>query len=268
MAKKTSPQTAAPSVNQAKKLYRMVDNALIGIEQQGKLLDQIIERAKNRTKADLQNWRSALYSAENVIQPQKQWLLRIYDEISLDPHMIGLIENGRKASVMSEEFQLVDKQGKVNTEMTDFFTSEWFYNVLGFALDSIFWGHSLVDIKNISGKVYAELVPRMHVEPVYGQLLTYPEDFKGVVYRGNEEMIGYFIEIGKTRNLGLYNAAVPMVLFKKNAMIAWSEYCDIFGMPFRSAYTTSNRKEDLDRLENELMNMGKAAYGVFPCTLR
>jgi hypothetical protein len=248
-------------LSQRKAAGLLVDSALIGIEQRGKLLDEIIERAKYRTKADIKRWRNALSLAENIVQPRRQALIELYEEVWLDTHLRGIIENTRKASVKCEAFEVTGASGKVDESAGGLFQSQWFFELIDHIIDSAFWGHSLIDIKVEAGKVYTSLVPRLHVEPIYGQLLAYPEDVQGLLYR--QHLSGYYIEIGRQRDLGLFNPATPMVLFKKNAMQAWAEYCDIFGMPFRSAYTASNRKEDLDRLDRELANMGKAAYGVF-----
>lgn len=243
------------------KAYKSLDAYAKAISKNQTLLKEIVEQAYQRTKADIARWRYALDAAENITQPRRTNLIKIYDEIWLDGHIRGTIENVLKEGVKSKPFQIVDKSGKENTEATEFFNSQWFYNIVDHIIDARFWGHSLVDLRVRNGKVYQYLVPRVHVEPIYGQLLKQQTDWEGTKYR--EEYSGYFIEAGKDRDLGLFNPMIPYALFKKNAYIAWSEYCDVFGMPFRSAYTSSQQKKDHDRLATALQDMGKAGWGVF-----
>lgn len=44
--------------------------------------------------------------------------------------------------------------------------------------------------------------------------------------------------------------------------MAWSEYCEIFGMPLRVGETNTRSAEDMDRMEQNLKKMGSAAYAV------
>jgi hypothetical protein len=246
---------------QLKAAVTTLDSYSRSLKQKQKLLNQIIEQTQYRTKADIERWRIALNQAENILQPRRYNLLKIYDEIWLDAHIRGLIDNTLKEAVKAKPFKIINTSGEENTDASKFFNSSWFYDMIDHIVDARFWGHSLLDVRVIKEKVKATLVPRIHVEPIYGQLLKNFTDWEGIKYR--EVFQGYFVEIGKERDLGLLNPCIPYVLFKKNSLIAWSEYNDIFGMPFRSAYTTSRRPEDLNRLENALETMGKAAYGVF-----
>jgi phage gp29-like protein len=246
---------------QLKAAVSTLDNYSRSLKQKQKLLNQIIEQTQYRTKADIERWRIALNQAENVLQPRRYNLLKIYDEIWLDAHIRGLIDNTLKEAVKAKPFKIVNKNDEENKDASKFFNSSWFVDMIDHIVDARFWGHSLLDVRVFKDKVKASLVSRVHVEPIYGQLLKNFTDWEGINYR--EMFQGYYVEIGKERDLGLLNPCIPYVLFKKNSLIAWSEYNDIFGMPFRSAYTTSRRPEDLNRLENALETMGKAAYGVF-----
>jgi hypothetical protein len=258
MAAKTKP--SKPNGLEMK-AYKSLDTYIKSLSKNQTLLKEIMEQASQRTKADIQRWRYALDAAENMTQPRRTNLIKIYDEIWLDGHIRGIVENVLQEGVKSKPFQIVDVKKKENIDATDFFNSQWFYEIIDHIIDARFWGHSLVDIRVKNGKVHQYLVPRVHVEPIYGQLLKNQNDWEGPKYR--EEFKGYFIEAGKDRDLGLLNPMVPYALFKKNAFVAWSEYCDIFGMPFRSAYTSSSLKKDHDRLATSLMEMGKAGWGVF-----
>ena len=57
--------------------------------------------------------------------------------------------------------------------------------------------------------------------------------------------------------------AAPLVIWKKNALGAWSEFVEIFGSPIRIGKTDTRDEETRANMENMLKNMGVAAYGVF-----
>ena len=225
------------------------------------LLEQIIQQTRYRSKQDIQRWRLALQQAENYDMPRRTNLYNLYNEIILDAHLSGIIENQRKLRVLSFDFRIVDKDGNTDEALTDFFQQQWFRTFCNHALDADYYGHTLMQITLTNQHPLIELIPRDHVEPVRGYILKYNFDYKGIEYRNVYDDV--LVEFGNPLDLGLLNKAAPLVLFKRNAMNAWSEYADIFGMPVRIGKTNTNRKEDLDRMENALNEMGKAAYAVF-----
>jgi phage gp29-like protein len=240
---------------------KLIEMAVRNQRKKNDLLEKIIQMTNYRSKQDIERWRMALQMAENWDMPRRTNLYNLYDEVILDAHLYGVIENQRKLRVLAFDFRIVDKEGNTDDALTDYFQQSWFRDFCNHVLDADYYGHSLVQIHVNNGRPVVELIPRRHVEPQRGYLLKYPFDFKGPEYRGVWDDV--LIEAGKPLDLGLLNKAAPLVLFKRNAMQAWSEYADIFGMPVRIGKTNTNRKEDLDRMENALADMGKAAYAVF-----
>jgi phage gp29-like protein len=106
------------------------------------------------------------------------------------------------------------------------------------------------------------LVPRRHVRPEYGMLILKQTDDKGPVYRGDAKLEQFLFEFGSNEDLGLLNKAIPHVLFSRFAQSAWSEFCEIFGMPVRYAKTNTKDINSLNRVEDMLINMATASYGV------
>ena len=81
-------------------------------------------------------------------------------------------------SVQNKSFKICDAKGVENPELTELFEAPWFKTFMELALQSRYWGHSLIelgDIIYIDGKpAYSEvkLVPRRHVIPEYGMIVT------------------------------------------------------------------------------------------------
>jgi hypothetical protein len=228
-----------------------------------KIITRIVQRANTRSRKDIQTWRTALMRAENILQPSRALMYNLYDELVLDNHISSLMDKYR-FHVNGKVFQVINKKTKqVDADKTDYLNKEWFIELMELEMDTIFIGHSLVQFNEITpDNVAIELVPRRHVVPEFGAFTIQQMDINYIPYRSNPDMMKYLIEIGKPNQFGLLCKAAPTILFKKNATIAWSEYCDIFGMPMRVGKTNSRNTQDLDRMESALSGMGKAAYAV------
>lgn len=222
------------------------------------------------TRKDIRTWRNAWQWAINVDNPNRNRLYNIYTDESVDLHLQGCIAQ-RKGFVLNKSFKLCDKSEKENRDITEIFEAPWFKTFMDLALDSIYWGHSLIElgpVTEVEGRMtysYVSLVPRHHVIPEKGVIVVHENDVwqSGFDYR-NSELSQYCIEAGGTHDLGLMLGCAPQTISKKNMMAFWDTFGEIFGMPLRVATTTSRDQRDLDRIENMLQNMGAAAYGLFP----
>lgn len=233
-----------------------------------RVITRVVERFNMRSKKDIKDWRRALDAAESLMRPNRTLYYNLCDEVELDPHLTGVIEHGRRDKLFAQEFRVVDEDGNIDPLLTEFFRGKWFFDFCEFVLASTFYGHSLIqigDIVDINGQqtiTDIQLIPRRHVRPEYGEILTDQSDERGYPYRNDASMMYWLVEVGRNKELGLFKKAAPIVLFKKNAIAAWSEYTEIFGMPMRVAETTSRDSKDLDRLQDALDRMGKSATAV------
>jgi hypothetical protein len=218
----------------------------------------------HRLRQDVGRWRAALDRAEGVYFPDRTALLNIYADLVLDPHLSTVMET-RLINVLSKPFKLQDAKGAEQPELTKLLRKPWFRKFCGLALESIFYGHTLIEFSvPVAGQFPGcDLVPRQYVSPELGIVRTMPGQINGTEYRDNPEFSPWLIEIGELTNLGLLNKAAPMALYKKNVVSAWADFTEIFGMPYR-AVTTEAEGDELERIEEIIANMGQASYGVFP----
>jgi len=226
---------------------------------------KIIERNNYRIRESIASWRIALENAESKIQPDRIPLLRTYNEIILDGHLSGIIDL-RIENVTGLDFSLLSKNGDINEKATNKIKSKWFYQYLYHAMNSIFYGHSLMQINGIYKNNVSSLtlIPRENVKPESGE---YIEDSYNIYdtksYIKNKSLYRWLIEAYKERDdLGLLSKIVPLVLWKRSAQSAWAEYTEVFGMPIRIAKTSTNVEEDRTRLYNFVRDLGKSAFGV------
>jgi phage gp29-like protein len=234
------------------------------------MLIELAVKTQNLTKKDIGTWRKAWQMAINAENPRRVRLYEVYTDVDADMHLTGAISQ-RKNMVLKKAFRLVDASGKEVRQATELLETEWFKDFMNHALDSQFWGHSLIqfgDIITLGGKRMFEqlsLVPRQHVVPELGIILRNTDDdlIKGISYR-NSNLANWCIEAGKPNNLGLLLKCAPHALSKKNMMAFWDGFGELFGMPMRIGKTISRDPNEISKIEQMLGDMGAAAWGLFP----
>lgn len=227
-------------------------------------MDKLVRSSQSRARKDITQWRSALQAAESVTNPKRLQLYNIYDEMLIDAHLTHEIQK-RIGRVLGAEFILTDESGASNAEALKEIQKSWFNTLMRLAMESIFWGHSLIEITDLTseGKIgRIEMIPRRHVRPELGMIINRQSDEQGPVYRNDPTLEQWLFEFGESDNLGLINKTVPHILFKRFAQSAWSEYCEIFGMPLRIGRTNTRDDWSLDRMETMLQDMATASYAV------
>ena len=100
------------------------------------------------TKKDLRTWRNAWQYAINTEYPNRVPLYDVYGDVEVDMHLTGCVGQ-RKGYVLNKSFRIVDKAGIENPDLTAVFESPWFKTFMELALESIFWGHSLIQLGDI-----------------------------------------------------------------------------------------------------------------------
>lgn len=184
-----------------------------------------------RIRQDIQKWRTAITSAENIFNPQRYTLYQVYQDVVLDAHLTAAMQQ-RKNLTLGRNFKIVDKSGKENEEKTQLIQKKWFRDFLDLALDSLFWGHSLIQFDSLENDDFksVELVPRIYVKPELHIVVPQWSAMTGVDYLESPYK-EWCIGVGKSNDLGLLMKAAPLVIWKKNAIGAWSVFQDAFGTP-------------------------------------
>ena len=114
-----------------------------------KLLDKLVTSNTARARKDIRQWRSALQQAENVENPKRTLLYNLYDELVLDTHLSAEVQKCILA-VRGSQFSIYNQaDGSADVNKTELLTKPWFYTFLDYAMESIFWGHSLLQIGDV-----------------------------------------------------------------------------------------------------------------------
>lgn len=235
-----------------------------------KLTAQLMQQTDSLTKKDIATWRQAWQMAIGIDNPKRGVLYDIYSDCLVDLHLTGCIGQ-RKGKTLQKDFLIVGKDGKKNEQVTNLFKKEWFLDFIDIALDSRFWGHSLIQLGDIvrddDGLRFngVDLVPRKHVCPEFGVILREASDDPkdGISYKEGD-FANWCIEVGKPRDLGLLLKCAPACISKKNMLAFWDMFGEIFGAPMRVARTNTQDAAERNRIEKSLDNMGAAFWALFP----
>lgn len=215
------------------------------------------------TRKDIQDWRMAWQTAINVDSPNRQRLYDIYRDVEVDLHLSGCVMQ-REGFVMARSFKIVDTQGNENEGAMHFFDQAWFKQLLKLSLSSIYWGHSLIELGDITTDgdgcmTYSgvTLLPRRHVIPEFHRIITdLGQDWTSGIDYHQQQFADWLIEVGEPTDLGLYHKAATATIPKKNMLAFWDTFGEIFGMPMRIARTNSRDKSVLAALDKMLREAG------------
>ncbi|MCT4613599.1 MAG: DUF935 family protein [Marinifilaceae bacterium] len=227
-----------------------------------KIIAKIVGEFKDSSRKDINKWREALETINNIDDPRWADYHDLLDDLMTDGHLQAQIQI-RKLATKSSKFIVLDKKtGKEVAEKTEWFKSSWFYNFLDLALDYFFKGYRVLELTD-TGKMNFELLPPRNIVPTKKIMLLETTGDKGIHYNDNS-LRDYIIEIGEPSYLGILNDIIPQLIWKRNAQQSWAEFSERFGMPLITATTTQRDAKELDKIEEMLSQLGEAAQAVFP----
>jgi hypothetical protein len=171
--------------------------------------------------------------------------------------------NTRKNHITGSKFIVVDKNNIEIKEKTFLINKKWFHDFIDMAMDSIFYGYSLIQFEDLEGLNFTglTLVPRQYVRQEFSLVVPTPSSQVGQNYT-IDPYNKWTIGVGERRDLGLLAKAAPIVLWKKGSIISWAIYSELFGQPIRVGKLNDRDKKTHDSMANFLKNMGNAPWAV------
>lgn len=223
------------------------------------MVSKIVVQAKAYLNLTLKDWRNATEAAQDTKQPRRADLYEVYERALQDLHTASEIQV-RTQRVLGYPYSFTDKKGNPQTSPIN---TQVLRLIITYVMDSIYWGHSLMEFAFSKGATAVELVPREHVVPEQGLILAKPYDKEGFAYR--DTSLGRFIlEAGETHNLGLLHPISNHVLRKNGMEKAWLEFGQRFGLPIPYATSTLNNPTDIAQIDGFLSNISNGTWGRFP----
>lgn len=217
-----------------------------------------------RTPQEIVDFKMAVTTAENNYNPNRFLLYKLYNDVILDSHLSACIQQ-RKNITLGKSFKVVGKDDKENEELTKLLKTKWFRDVLDMSLDSIFWGYSLIQFEDLINNSFkcVELVPRLYVKPEKHIVVKAWSDIDGLDYLEGD-VANWCMGVGNPKDLGLLMKAAPLIIWKKNAMGAWSDFQNKFGSPAMIAKTDVSDKASQNKIDEFLANFQRSPYARLP----
>jgi len=195
---------------------------------QSVVINHLDVRPVVRQTLDIKKWRNATILAEGLTQ-NRVGLYDIYDDVLIDLILFRAIEK-RIIHITNLPIVFIDSNGQRNDKICDLAKKLFFRQMLRYIMESIFWGHSLIELNWTEKKPNTKLVARKHVKPRYKIVTTNQNDTSGVNY-DDDKMFYNYLEVGDSEDLGLLLKVAPYALWKRADIGDWSEFVELFGMP-------------------------------------
>jgi len=224
---------------------------------------KVIKQQLFRFNKQIDNWKLGINCFEDVHHPTTETIISVYNDVVIDAHLSAALDN-RISKTSSKDFKIVDEKGEELDE-TAIFQAQWFRDFMRYSLESKFYGYSLVQFGDrvADGFKMVKLVPRQYVYPQKQAVRTSPQNTVDLISFDKGQYKPWTIGVGRPDDIGLLMKASPLVIYKKTALGAWSEFTELFGSPFRFGKTDVRDEALRDNMYDMLDNMGRNAFGVF-----
>ncbi|SEW02056.1 Protein of unknown function [Chitinophaga sp. YR573] len=233
-----------------------------GSAEEGLIIQNLIIRPVVRSTQDITTWTNAIKNAE-ALNPIRVPLYDLYESLLLDGTLKRLIAK-RILGVTKTRLLFLDKSGKEDEVMKALISKKAFRDLRKERLKQIMWGITVVELsRKATGELKVFSVPRKHIKPKIGKIVWEQYGQDGIDYR-TSPFDKYTCEFGESDDLGLLMSAAQYVIYKRGAFGDWSQYAEIFGMPFREARYDGYNAAVRAQLEQALDAAGSASYAILP----
>ena len=222
---------------------------------------ELQKQAFSAYRREIEHWQWARNLRYATDCPLTYAMQEVYKDTMLDAHLSAVINN-RMLRMINKHYVIRDAEGVVSKEKSRYLEGAWFHELLGYVMESIFYGYSLMHIDKKNGQITVELVDRRHVVPERRAVLKQMHDRSGgLTYTQFPEELLY-AQLGEP--IGLLERAAPLTILKRHSWANWDEFEQIFGLPIRIARVPSMETKDTQHIASWLEEMGTAAYAILP----
>lgn len=241
------------------------------IPKDGIRMTKIEVRVPNRNTQDIESWRRAIRAFENQTNPVRTGLYDLYDDLMLDGQVIATW--GKRTDAVLNRRLLFKRDGVEDEDVTKLLNSPDMRNFVRELLMTLIYGYTLIQVNRVwydDGEerycIDYDLIPRKHVHPEPGfecvstNQNTATRDF---LFR-EKPLSEYMVWAGDPKDMGLLAATAQYVIYKRGGFGDWSQYAEMFGMPFREMKYDDYDDETRRKLEQMLQEWGSSGYALLP----
>lgn len=215
----------------------------------------------------VEDWKLAVLAASDPKNPDWSLLKALHDNMWLDDHLGSVVES-RILHTKSNPFKLVNDRDKENPEISWLLERPWFYDMIEMVGMARFRGRRLIELYELhtEGDYKGELKEITEIEQPFFNTV------KGIITKKAGQSDGYsyretpfkhfYVQVGKSNDLGMFTWMAPIVLAKKLGMGAWLDLIDKYGVP--PLFITTDREDEgrLRQLYNAALNFKKNNFMV------
>ena len=241
------------------------------IPKDGIRMTKIEVRVPNRNTQDIESWRRAIRAFENQTNPVRTGLYDLYDDLMLDGQVIATW--GKRTDAVLNRRLLFKRDGVEDEDVTRLLNSPDMRNFVRELLMTLIYGYTLIQVNRVwyddSEERYCidyDLIPRKHVHPEPGfecvstNQNTATRDF---LFR-EKPLSEYMVWAGDPKDMGLLAATAQYVIYKRGGFGDWSQFAEMFGMPFREMIYDDYDENTRNKLEDMLIQWSSAGYCLHP----
>lgn len=231
-----------------------------------------------RFRQDAQTWRDGVTEAELAWFPHRVKIQRLFIDTVNNGHVFACMER-RKDLTLLRKWEFVDKSGKIDQRTTDYFmetvkgqsqNKSWFNLFLNHALDSIFFGYSLVALGDVENDEFPklDLIKRWNISPDRLNVTNFVYSISGALfteepYKDWHVWIDTYNDLGtSSTGYGLLYKVALYEIFLRNLLGFNGDFVELFAQPYRWGKTSKTSGSERDEFEKALQQMGSAGYAI------
>lgn len=217
-----------------------------------------------RGSGSLTKWMNAIRAAETVLNPRREELYNLYNDIKIDTH-VDMLMGKRTGAVLNADsvWNGIDP----DTDLWKHLNEPWFWKLKGLIMQSRAWGCTLVEVKpGPNGRFTdVEALPYQNTRPEVGAITKRAYgSLEDAIFYEYGEYPKYIFRVGDKKNLGYLLHLVPYVLMKRDNLSFFAIHNELFGSPFRIYYYDPNQPDTRKKVTEQAEAAGHAAYIVLP----
>ena len=222
-----------------------------------------------RIKQDTLTWREGIEEAERAYVPFRVKMQETFVDTILNGHVSACIER-RKDLTLLRDWQILNPDGTPNEDVELLLNSSWFNKFMSFALDTIFFGYTLVSLGDIKDGKFEdiEVIKRWNISPDRKVVSSVPYDVNGVSFE-DDEFKNWHVYIKTVNDIGsskcgfglLYSVALYEI-FLRNLLGYNGDFVELYSQPYRIGKTNKTTESERGAFEDAVANMGSAGYAI------
>lgn len=231
-----------------------------------------------RIRQDVLSWREVLQEAENAWFPHRVKAQKLYIDTINNGHVFSCIER-RKDLTLLRKWEFVDSKGDVDQATTDLFVEtvkgqsqnkDWFNTFLNYALDSIFFGYSLISLGDIVKDEFPniDLIKRWNVSPDRLNVTNFTYSISGALfleqpYKNWHVYVKTYNDIGTSKSgYGLLYKVGLYEIFLRNLLGFNGDFVELYSQPYRVGKTTKTDEKERAEFATAIQQMGSAGWAL------